>query len=204
MKFAKRLAALLLAALLAASLTACDIKTTAQNMILGAATAMGIRQEDDGEQTDTDIRATAGGSVTFPEGMDQTARLSTQVQDGSLYIAFNGIANRSTSYFVAAGDSLTITSYATTESTGLLEYKCALWELADDQTSTSYVVGSTVYYTTGGDCYTYTVTGLTPGKKYKAVISYDSGSYFITGGMVINGLAGSELTDVKGDTDSGN
>ena len=48
-----------------------------------------------------------------------------------------------------------------------------MWELSDDRTSTSYVIGSTVYYTTDGTCYQYNVSGLTPGSQYKVYISYD-------------------------------
>ena len=61
--------------------------------------------------------------------------------------------NRSSDYFVAASDSVTITAYATTESPSINEFKTAIWELSDDQTKTSYVEGTTVYYKTGGDCY---------------------------------------------------
>ena len=194
---AKKLTALLLAVVMALSLTACSPKEVAVEMILKMATVMGFREEggSDEEET-TDIYAPAGGSISFPEGMDTASRFTTEISDGTLYVSFNGIANRNTPYFVAAGDSVTIVSYATTESTGLLEYKAALWELSDDQTNTRYVSDSTVYFTTGGDCYTETISGLTPGKRYKINISYDSSRYYITGGMAISGIGSNELTDV--------
>lgn len=194
---AKKLTALLLAVVMALSLTACSPKEVAVEMILKLATVMGFREEggSDEEET-TDIYAPAGGSISFPEGMDTGSRFNTEISDGTLYVSFNGIANRNTPYFVAAGDSVTIVSYATTESTGLLEYKAALWELSDDQATTRYVTDSTVYFTTGGDCYTETISGLTPGKRYKINISYDSGRYYITGGMAISGIGSNELTDV--------
>ncbi len=99
--------------------------------------------------------------------MDTQSRFPTMVSGDTLYIAFNGISNRSTDYFVAASDTVTLTAYATTESATILEFKAALWELSDDQTKTSYLQGSTVYFPTGGECSTYTVSGLTPGKMYK-------------------------------------
>ena len=195
----RKITSLLLAAVMALTLTACSPKEVAVEMILKMATVMGFREEggSDEEET-TDIYAPEGGSISFPEGMDTSSRFTTQISDGTLYVSFNGIQNRNTPYFVAAGDSVTITSYAETESTGLLEYKAALWALDDDQTSTSYVLDSTVYYTTGGDCYTQTISGLTPGRRYKVNISYDSSKYYITGGMAITGIGSDELTDVAG------
>lgn len=196
---AKKLLALVLALAMALTMTACSPKEMAVNAILKLATVLGFREEggSDEEET-TDVYAPEGGSISFPEGMDTSSRFTTQISDGTLYVSFNGIQNRNTPYFVAAGDSVTITSYAETESTGLLEYKAALWALDDDQTSTSYVLDSTVYFTTGGDCYTQTISGLTPGRRYKVNISYDSSKYYITGGMAITGIGSDELTDVAG------
>ena len=74
----------------------------------------------------------------------------------------------------------------------------ALWQLSEDRTTTSYVTGTTVYFTTGGDCYTCTITGLTPGKLYKANVSYDSAIYYITGGMRIDGIGSNDLLSVEG------
>lgn len=189
---------MLLAATFALTLTACSPKEVAADMVINLATALGFVEEDsaDAEET-TDVYAPAGGSITFPEGMDTASRMVTQLDGGTLYASFNGIQNRSTSYFVAAGDTLTITAYATTASPGLLEFKTAIWELSDDQTTTTYLPGTTVYYTTGGECYTQAVSGLTPGKRYKINISYDSGSYFITGGMMVTGVGTDELTDIE-------
>lgn len=184
---------------LALALTACSPKEVLKDVIVSACTALGFidgeaSQEDEAEET----MAQPGGDVTFPEGMNTTdERLVTQVEGDSLYVAFNGIQNRSTDYFVPAGDSLTITGYGSTESTTLKEFKVALWELSEDQTKTSYVTGSTVYYPTDGTNYTYTITGLTPGKQYKVYISYDSGSFYITGGLKVQGLGSEELTTIE-------
>ena len=62
---------------------------------------------------------------------------------------------------------------------------------------TSYVIGSTVYYTTDGTCYQYNVSGLTPGRQYKVYISYDSTRYYITGGLKVQGLGSEELTTIE-------
>lgn len=195
--------ALALALCMALSLSACSPKEAMKDVIVKACTALGFIDESSGdEEVSTKIMATAGGDVTFPEGMDTTSgKLVTQAEGDTLYVAFNGIANRSTEYFVAAGDSLTITGFATTESTNenYQTFKAALWELSDDKATTNYVQGSTVYYTTDGSCYTYTVSGLTPGKQYKVNISYDSSIYYITGGLKIQGLGSEELTTIQGE-----
>lgn len=198
--FAKRAAALALAGAMALSLTACCPKELASDLILKTATLLGFIEEDTGdEEESTDIYAPAGGEITFPDGLqDTSSHWDQQIVDGSLYVTFNSIANRNTEYFVAASDSVTVTAYATTESTGLLEFKVALWQLSEDRTTTSYVPGTTVYFTTGGDCYTCTITGLTPGKLYKANVSYDSAIYYITGGMRIDGIGSNDLLSVEG------
>ena len=203
MKRTRTWLALALALCMALSLSACSPKDVMKNVIVKACTVMGFIDESSGEEeTSTKNVATAGGDVTFPEGMDTTSgKLVTQAVGDTLYVAFNGIANRNTEYFVAAGDSLTITGYATTESTNenYQTFKAAVWELSDDKTTTSYVQGSTVYYTTDGSCYTYTITGLTPGKQYKVSISYDSSIYYVTGGLKIQGLGSEELTTIEGE-----
>ena len=183
------------------SLTACSPKEVLKSAILKSTTALGLRQETtDEDEVDNLTYATAGGDVTFPETMDSTAsKLVTEVDGDTMYVAFNGIQNRSTDYFVAGSDSLTVTGYATTESTNenFQTFKVALWELSDDKTATSYLIGSTTYYTTDGSCYQYNISGLTPGKQYKIYISYDSTRYYITGGLKVEGLGSEELTTIE-------
>ena len=200
MKLTKRIGVAALALVLALSLTACSPKDMLGNMILGVADLFGLRSESSNDDEAEETVATPGGSISFPEGMDTQSRFPTMVSGDTLYIAFNGISNRSTDYFVAASDTVTLTAYATTESATILEFKAALWELSDDQTKTSYVPGSTVYFATGGDCSTYTVNGLTPGKMYKVTVSYDSVSYYITGGMTVTGVGSEQLTSLSDDT----
>ena len=201
MKRSRTWIALALALCLALSLSACSPKETFKTVVVKACTVLGFIDESSGEEEEaTQVMATAGGDVTFPEGMDTTSgKLVTQASGNTLYVAFNGIANRSTEYFVPASDSITVTGYATTESTNenYQTFKVAVWELSEDKTQTSYVIGSTVYYTTDGSCYTYTITGLTPGKQYKVNISYDSSVYYITGGLKIEGLGSEELTTIE-------
>ncbi len=200
MKLTKRIGVAALALVLALSLTACSPKDMLGNMILGAADLFGLRSESSNDDEAEETVATPGGSISFPEGMDTQSRFPTMVSGDTLYIAFNGISNRSTDYFVAASDTVTLTAYATTESATILEFKAALWELSDDQTKTSYLQGSTVYFPTGGECSTYTVSGLTPGKMYKVTVSYDSVSYYITGGMTVTGVGSEQLTSLSDDT----
>ena len=191
MKRTRTLALLTALVCLCVSLTACSPKEVLKSAILKTTTALGLRQEtSDEDEVDDLTYATSGGDVTFPETMDTTASKLVSEVDGE---------NRSTDYFVAGSDSLSITGYATTESTNenFQTFKIALWELSDDKTSTSYVIGSTVYYTTDGTCYQYNVSGLTPGRQYKVYISYDSTRYYITGGLKVQGLGSEELTTIE-------
>lgn len=203
MKRTRTWIALALALCLALSLSACSPKETMKNLIVKTVTALGFIEEGSGEEEEsTDVMAAAGGEVSFPEGMDTTSgKMVTQVEGDTLYVAFNGIANRNTEYFVAGSDTITVTGYATTESTNenYQTFKVAVWELSEDKTTTSYVIGSTVYYTTDGTCYTQTISGLTPGKQYKVNISYDSSIYYVTGGLKIQGLGSETLTTIEGE-----
>ena len=197
MKLAKRAAALVLAAVLALSLTACSPKEVASNLILKTADLLGLREEGSDDDEADEIVAQPGGEVNFPDGLQDTSvHWNQQVQDGTLYVAFNSIQNRNTEYFVAGSDTVQVTGYGTTESTGILEFKVALWELSEDKATTSYVAGTTVYFPTGGECSTYTISGLTPGRLYKANVSYDSGMFYITGGVKIEGI-GSDDHDLS-------
>ena len=203
MKRTRTWIALALALCLALSLSACSPKQALKDAVVKAVTVLGFRDESAfDEEEATKVMATSGGEVTFPEGFDSTSgKLVTQAAGDTLYVAFNGIQNRSTEYFVPAGDSITVTGYATTESTSenYQVFKVAVWQLSDDKATTSYVQGSTVYYTTDGTCYTYTITGLTPGKQYKVNISYDSSKFYVTGGLKIQGLGSEELTTIEGE-----
>ena len=197
MKLAKRAAALVLAAVLALSLTACSPKEVASNLILKTADLLGLREEGSDDDEADEIVAQPGGEVNFPDGLQDTSvHWNQQVQDGTLYVAFNSIQNHNTEYFVAGGDSMTVTGCATTEASSekYMYFKIAFWELSDDKTSTSYVQGSTIYYCADGSAYQYNVTGLTPGKQYKITISYDNGNkYYVTGGLKVEGLGSEEL-----------
>ena len=102
MKLTRKLAALAMAVLLAVSLTACSPKQVAQDMVVHLVHKLGLVEESDEDDTDTTTKAPAGGSVEFPAEMDTTAaRVVTYPVENTLYVSFNGIANRSTEYFVA-------------------------------------------------------------------------------------------------------
>ena len=102
MKLAKRAAALVLAAVLALSLTACSPKEVASNLILKTADLLGLREEGSDDDEADEIVAQPGGEVNFPDGLQDTSvHWNQQVQDGTLYVAFNSIQNRNTEYFVA-------------------------------------------------------------------------------------------------------
>ena len=153
MKLAKRAAALVLAAVLALSLTACSPKEVASNLILKTADMLGLREEGSDDDEADEIVAQPGGEVNFPDGLQDTSvHWNQQVQDGTLYVAFNSIQNRNTEYFVAGSDTVQVTGYGTTESTGILEFKVALWELSEDKATLSPAAGqAAAVYLAAGD-----------------------------------------------------
>ena len=82
MKLTRKLTALAMAVLLAFTLTACSPKAWAQDTVVKLVKAMGLVEESEDDDTDTTIKAAAGGSVEFPEGMDTSAaRVVTYPQD---------------------------------------------------------------------------------------------------------------------------
>ena len=98
MKRTRTLALLTALVCLCVLLTACSPKEVLKSAILKSTTALGLRQETtDEDEVDNLTYATAGGDVTFPETMDSTAsKLVTEVDGDTMYVAFNGIQNRST------------------------------------------------------------------------------------------------------------
>ena len=201
MKKRTRLMALGLAIVLAFSLGGCSVKEALVDVLVKV---LGVDESGDDESS-TDIYAPAGGSIALPEGFDTEATWTTQIADGSLYLGFRGIQNKTTGYFVASGSSMTFTSYASTESTSWTEYKAALWKLSDDDATTTYVDKSTIYFTTSADesCYTYTLDGLEAGARYKVVVSFDAGSAYITGAMQVQGVTDTALEEIEGESSSG-
>lgn len=176
MKVSKRLLALALAAAMALSvLTGCNTEG-----------------EETTPQEEVGVTATAGGSIQWPEGMDTTLRFSTQTDEstGTMYMVFNNVQNRFSEYFTAASDSITITSYATTESPSINEYLVTLWK--EGSNGREYLDGYTMTFATGGECQTAQFTGLQPGQRYKIGLSFLSGIYYISGGLTVQGLAAAE------------
>lgn len=150
---------------------------------------------------ETYIASQAGGSITWPEGLDTSATFASQLDEasGTLYVVFNSVQNRFTNYFTPAGDSITVTSYATSEKdTATTQYLVTLWEEAEG--GRAYVNGHTIEFATGGDCATATFDGLTPGKNYKIGIAYMSGVYRISGGLSVSGLSSAQA--LEADTDA--
>ena len=108
-KLFRRLLALALALCLVFSLSACG---------------KGSDDEDSGLP-----HAEAGGSdVPYADGFDTTAKFNTGMNGDTLCIAFNGIQKRDTGYFQPAGDTITLTAAATSDSEQLKSFKAALWK----------------------------------------------------------------------------
>ncbi len=210
MKLSKRVPALLAAVLLGACLSACSVeemREKASDLIIDMATRFGFISEEEAEDDVQRTEAAPGGSITFPEDfVDEGESMTTMLRDGTLYIDFNNIRYKTTDYFVATSNSVTITAFAASTNTEAKTpplYKAALWMLSEDMAHTSYVEGSTVYLSAAGEntCYTRTVSGLTPGRRYKVSISYDTTSYYVTGGMTVGPVSDEDLltTEPEGD-----
>ena len=140
--------------------------------------------------------------MPYPEGFDLTAKFAAQISGDTMCIAFNGlgIAGRDTGYFTPSGDTITLTAAATTDSQSLFTYKAALWQKTDQ--GAAYVSGCTVQFTCDGELYTADISGLDPASQYKLTISFDSGSYTITGGMSVSGLSTAEAVDDPADEEA--
>jgi len=146
---------------------------------------------------ETYIASQAGGSITWPEGLDTSAAFASQLDEasGTLYVVFNSVQNRFTSYFTPAGDSVTVTSYATSENENATkQYLVTLWE--ETEGGRAYVDGHTIEFATGGECASATFDGLTPGRNYRIGIAYMSGVYRISGGLSVSGLSGAQALDL--------
>ncbi len=156
-------------------------------LVLACGVFCGCTKED-GSEGETDARnwAQAGGSISWPEGFDTTERLTTLEQDGTLYVSFNGVQSRTSGYFSPAGDTITITGQATTESQNRKTWRVTLWK--ETTGAREYVPGGTLYLTADGSCYTGTFSGLEAGTRYKIGIAYDGGSYYLSGGVTLSGL----------------
>jgi len=156
---------------------------------------LGVSTSDEEEEAPFIVAQQGGSDVPYPEGFDLTAKFAAQISGDTMCIAFNGlgIAGRDTGYFSPSGSSVTLTAAATTDSERLFTYKAALWKKTDQ--GAEYVQGATVEFTADGELYTAEVPGLEPGAQYKLTISYDSGSYTITGGMSVTGLTSAEPVD---------
>ena len=186
----KPLVAAAAALCLCLTLTACSPKETLKPIIIKVCTALGLVSED----------AEDGGEVVFPAGMDTSAARFVSYAEGStMYASFNGVQMGNTDFFVAGSDSITLTSYATTEATKetYMYYKLAVWQLTDDRAKVAYVPESTTYFRADGDCRSVTISGLTPGKQYKVTLSYDASSVYVTGGLTVSGLGSAELESLE-------
>ncbi len=172
----------------------------ALTLALGCFTGCGTTDEDTSAapvEEKSNIIAQAGGSITWPEGMDTSVTFGSQMSGDSLYLVFNGVQNRFSNYFTAAGDSLTITSYATAENENATDlYLVTLWK--ESSGGRQYVDNCTIEFRSGGDCSTATFTGLEPGMRYKVSIAYMSGTYQISGGLSISGVANADTLSDDG------
>lgn len=183
MKAMKKLLALLLAGGLAlALLTGCGESASS---------------EVDTKQYGAEVSA----AVTLPEGMDSTARFAQQYVDGGMYVVFNGIQNRDSTYFMVPGGQITFTMQATGESPSIKYVKVAMWTKLDG--ATEYVEGTTVYFPLGEKATQYVISGLDPALEYRLTVSYDSASYYASGKLQVDGAVSLAAAQAAASTPEG-
>lgn len=141
--------------------------------------------------------ATAGGDIALPPELviNTTANtLTNQVSGNALVGGLTLASYRSSSYFLIAGDSVTVTANINlTDSSGeavttkYTEYTVALWHKLEG--ATEYV--TTAHFTADGTNYSYTFTGLQSGGEYRVGFTYsDIGSYRMNGTFSITPITG--------------
>ncbi len=166
--------------------------------LLCAVLLAGCGRDDDSasENSNNVITAQSGGSsAPFSEGFDTTKRYAAEVVGDTLCVAFNNIQSYTSSYFTAAGDTLTVTAAANAESENNKAFRAVLWKRVDG--GAEYVGNGerpgTIEFTADGSSYTAQFTGLEPGVQYKVGLAYDGrGKYRMSGQMSVQGLAGAE------------
>ena len=84
-------------------------------MVLALSLLPGCGGSEEEPEATTKNEAQLGGSITWPEeGLDTSATLASAIVGDTLYMVFNGVQARTSGYFTPAGDTITITSSATT------------------------------------------------------------------------------------------
>ena len=112
-------------------------------------------------ETTTRNEAQLGGSITWPEeGLDTSATLASTIVGDTLYMVFNGVQARTSGYLTPAGDTITLTAAATSDSEQLKSFKAALWKQGEG--TAIYVEGATLVFTADGKLYTGSFSGLDP------------------------------------------
>ena len=163
-------------------------------LMLALSLLVGCGSSEEEPEVTNKNEAQPGGSITWPEeGLDTSATLATTIVGDTLYMVFNGVQARTSGYFVPAGDTIIITSSATTTSEARFSYRVTLWK--ETYGGREYVDGGTMYFTADGEYRTGTFTGLEAGARYKIGLAYDGGSHYLSGGLTIAGLAQADALD---------
>ena len=169
-------------------------------LVLAAGLFAGCSDSEEEEPAVTNTNdAAPGGSITWPEeGLDTSATLASAIVGDTLYMVFNGVQARTSGYFTPAGDTITVTSSATTTSETRFSYRVTLWK--ETYGGREYVDGGTMYFTADGEYRTGTFTGLEAGARYKIGLAYDGGSHYMSGGLTISPLAQADALDEDADS----
>ena len=147
--------------------------------VLTLAVCTGCGQDADSEVDTRKFAAEVSAAVSLPDGMDSTARFAQQYVDGGMVVVYNGISQRDSSYFRLPGGEVTFTMMASGESPTIKNVKVALWTRLEGATQ-------------------YQLTGLDPALEYRLTISYDSGSYYASGKLLVEGAADPAASSAEG------
>ena len=177
----------ILAVLMAMSALICCLSMTACS---GEAA---VEEEDTSIAQEDITQASAGGSITLPEGMampEENNAFVTQLTGDTLAGAFKNASSnyKTTGYFTTNG-SITVTVsgelYTDGVDTQWTDATFSLWKQGDE--TTQYI--STVHWVADGTTQTYTFEGLEPGVPYRVAFTYsDVPQYKLSATFNITGI----------------
>ena len=180
-----RMAAAALAAVLCLSLAACGSSDDEDTSASGTVTV----------DEDTEITASAGGSITLPETMTiptEVNAMEKEIVGDTMYCAVNMTQYRNIGYIYSSGScTFTFTGtltdgYGEPVTTARTDVTVALWKQVEG--AAEFV--KTVHYVADGTAQQYTFDGLDTSSQYRFTITYtDNGAYYMTGQFSISGVA---------------
>lgn len=168
-------------------------------VLLLALTACGKEEEAVAETASKYIDAVPGGDIDISgvEALDTSVRMDCVAQEGTLYVSYNNIQNKSTQYFQPAGESIEVVIRTQSDAPVIPTFRLSLWML-NDEGKAQYVDGCMSLVDADNSCYTCNFSGLSAESRYKLTIGYATSQYYLSGLMKVTPLASESLTSVEG------